>query len=231
MARKLTLSLILGLCLVTNARVYAEELLTAYSASELNKVNNNIEIGIEYQELAQNDFRNLGSSNYTFFIGQQFQKDSLKNWCWRFLSINVDLSNRHLQNKSEVAYIEGNRENLVGKLNHQRLYLDYYPPALLKHHVIKIEFIPSLGIGYNYWYIKDTVSNEDHGVRAITVGGNFRLKFTLFDHFFIEAPNVDIAYIAKKNNSINATVGEATLDRPKYYAVTLLTTVGYRMEF
>jgi len=26
-------------------------------------------------------------------------------------------------------------------------------------------------------------------------------------------------------------VGKATLDRPKYYAVTLLTTLGYRMEF
>jgi hypothetical protein len=68
-------------------------------------------------------------------------------------------------------------------------------------------------------------------VKAYTVGINGRLKMTFYDHFFIEAPNVDIAYIVKKNNSVNATVGEATLDRPKYYAITLLTTFGYRMEF
>jgi hypothetical protein len=63
---KLMLPLFLGLLLFTNAQVYAEEHLIVDNISELNKVKDNIEFGIEYAELAQDNFRNLGSSNYTF---------------------------------------------------------------------------------------------------------------------------------------------------------------------
>lgn len=228
---------LVGIIMVTlftwsNLPLYAEEQLTANQTSELNKINHNIEIGFDYAELAQNDFRNLGSSNYTLFIGQQFQNDILKNWGWRFVSINVELSNKHLRNENEVKFIKGNRDNLIGKLNHQRLYLDYYPQALLKHRIVKVEFIPSIGIGYNDWYLKDTASGQDHDVKAYTLGINGRLKMTFYDHFFIEAPNVDIAFIVHKNNNMNATIGGATIDRPQYIAgPTLLTTIGYRIEF
>ena len=232
MTRKLAFLLILGFILATNGQVYAEDQLTANQTSELNKINHNIEIGFDYAELSQNSFRNLGSSNYTFFIGQQFQNDSLKNWGWRFVSINVELSNEHLRNENEVRFIKGNRENLVGKLNHQRLYLDYYPHALIRRRIVKVEFIPSIGIGYNDWYLKDTASGQDHDVKAYTLGVNGRLKMTFYDHFFIEAPNVDIAFIVHKNNNMNATIGGATIDRPQNIAgPTLLTTIGYRIEF
>lgn len=229
---KLILFLILGFFLAANTQVNAEEQLTANQTSGFNKSNHHIEIGFDYAELSQNDFRNLGSSNYTFFIGQQFQNDGLKNWGWRFVSINVELSNEHLRNENEVKFIKGNRENLIGKLNHQRLYLDYYPQALLKHRIVKVEFIPSIGIGYNDWYLKDTASGQDHDVKAYTLGITGRLKMTFYDHFFIEAPNVDIAFIVHKNNNMNATIGGATIDRPQYIAgPTLLITIGYRIEF
>ena len=224
------LFLFLGLFFFTGGQAFADEQLPSSAASGIDK-KHTLEFGFEYNELAQNSFRNLGGSNYTFFIGQQFQQESLKNWGWRFISINVELSNEHLKNKSEVCCIDGNREHLVGTLNHQRLYLDYYPPVLLKKRYVQLEFIPSFGIGHNDWYIKDTAANQDHDVKAYTIGVNGRLKATLFDHYFIEAPNVDIAYIAKKNNSINAQVGEATLDRSRYFNVTLLITLGYKMEF
>ena len=206
---KITRLLIFCLLVLENAQTYAEELPIAKSDYS-NKIKNNIEIGIEVAELKQNDFDSLGSSNYTFFIGQQFQKDQLENWGWRFLSINVELRNKHLRDEKNVCCIDGNRDNLVGELNQQRLYLDYYPSILYKNRVVQFEFIPSFGIGYNYWYTKDTVANEDHGVSAITVGGNFRLKIMLYDFFFIETPNIDIAYTAWKSDTINATVVEAT---------------------
>jgi len=213
-------SVYIAITLLFSAQVYADN---SYSGV--------LEIGYEHAELEQNDYRDLGSSNYTFFIGQQFTKRDFENWGWRFLSIQVDLSNEHLRDTKAVCCINGNRENLIGELNIQRLYLDYYLSPLININNFRLEFIPSFGIGYTNLYLKDTKANEEHDVKAYTIGGALRLKFTLYDHFFIEMPNIDLGVIVKKNTDINATVGEATIDRPEYFTFFLLTTIGYRMTF
>ena len=222
--------MVLGANLVIDAQAFAGDDPTEDIKSN-SKSQNNLEIGFEFNELAQNNFNDLGSSNYTFFVGQQFTKNTLDKWGWRFLSIKVDLSNDHLKNENEVCCIDGNRENLVGKLNMQRIYFDYYPLAWIKKTHFKMEFIPSFAIGYNNWYLKETEANEDHDVVAYTIGGNFRLKFTFYDRFFVEVPNIDLGVIVQKNKDVNATIGEATIDRPEYISFNLLTTLGYRFTF
>lgn len=188
--------------------------------------NNRLEIGFEYAELAQNKFRNLGPSNYTFFIGKKFDSDLLKNWAWRFSSINVELSNEHLR---EVCCIKGDKSNLEGKLDQHRLYFDYLPyiPGWTSNkNKVSVKFIPSFSIGYNRWITRDVVANEEHDVKAIIVGGLFRIKTTFFDRFFIE-PALDLGFIVKKNKDVNNTVGSAILDRPENISFTLLTNFGY----
>jgi len=189
---------------------------------------NRLEIGFEHAELMQNKYRNLGSSNYTFFIGKKFDSDLLKNWGWRFSSIDVELSNQHLRDKDNVCCIRGDRSNLEGKLEQHRLYFDYIPYTFgtVDNKKINVKFISSLGIGYNRWETRDFVANEEHNVEAITVGGLFRFKTTFYDRFFIE-PAVDFGFIVKKNKRINNTIGSATLDRPEYFSLTLLMNFGY----
>jgi hypothetical protein len=220
----------LSINLAFDAQVFASDDSTKDFESN-NQIQNNLEIGFEFNELAQNDFNDLGSSNYTFLIGQKFTKKSLDKWGWRFLSIKVDLSNDHLKNENEVCCIDGNRDNLVGKLNIQRIYFDYYPSAWVKKTNFKMEFIPSFAIGYNNWYLKETKANEDHDVEAYTIGGNFRLKFTFYDRLFVEVPNIDLGVIVHKNKDVNATIGEATINRPEYISFNLLATLGYKFTF
>ncbi len=192
--------------------------------------NNRLEIGFELAELAQNKFRNLGASNYTFFIGKSFDSDRLKNWAWRFSSINVELSNEHLRDKDKVCCIKGDRSNLEGKLEQHRLYFDYLPYTLggwtSNNNKVSVKFISSLSVGYNRWIISDAVTNEEHDVKAVIAGGFFRFKTIFLDHFFIE-PALDLGVIVKKNKNINNTVGSAILDRPKNIGFSLLMHFGY----
>jgi len=191
--------------------------------------NNSLEIGFEHAELAQNKYRNLGPHNYTFFIGRKFDSDPLKNWAWRLSFINVELSNEHLRDTDNVCCIEGDRSNLEGNLEQYRLYLDYLPYTFgwtSGKKKISAKFIPSLSVGYNRWVTKDVMANEEHDVKAITLGGLFKFKTTFYEHFFIE-PAIDLGVIVIKNKGVNATVGSATLDRPEYFTLTLLMHFGY----
>ncbi len=190
---------------------------------------NRFEIGIEHAELAQNKYRNLGASNYTFFIGKKFDSNSLENWAWRLSFINVELSTEHLRDKDRVCCIKGDRRNLEGELEQHRLYFDYLPYTFGWASVnkkVSAKFSSSLGIGYNRWVTRDVVANEVHDVKAITVGGLFKFKVTFYGRFFIE-PALDLGFIVHKNKGVNKTIGSATLDRPENYTFSLLTYIGY----
>jgi len=190
---------------------------------------NKIEIGFEHTELAQNKYRELGSSNYTFFVGKKFESETLKNWAWRLSLINVELSNEHLRDEDHVCCIKGDRSNLEGELEQHRLFLTYQPIALSwasENENISTELIPSLGIGYNHQVTRDVLLNDEHDVKALTIGGIFRFKITFNRRLFIE-PALDIGYIVYKNKDINDTVGSAILDRPEEYIFTLLVYMGY----
>jgi hypothetical protein len=219
-------------------RVNAAENPTSHFYWGQSEISEKLEVGFEYSGLEQMNFEFLGIDSYTFFIGRQFQKESLKNWGWRFMSINVPLSTEHLMDKNRVYGISGNRANLTGKINHQRLYLDYYPSSAhffysskLNDHILKIEFIPGLGIGYSNWYHRNYVYNEGHDLKALTIGGNLRIKTIFYDIFFIEYPFMDLSFLALKNRGVNATLGDVTLDRSEYFALTALINFGIRLEF
>lgn len=190
---------------------------------------NKIEIGFEHTELSQNEYRDLGLSNFTFFVGKRFESERLKNWTWRISLINVELSNEHLRDEKRVCCIDGDRSNLEGELEQHRLFLTYRPIALgwaSENENFSTKLIPSLGIGYNRQVTRDTLLNDEHDVKALTIGGIFRWKTTFYKRFFIE-PAIDIGYIIYKNKDVNDTVGNATLDRPEDYTFTLLVYMGY----
>ncbi|MCX7998121.1 MAG: hypothetical protein N3A69_04100 [Leptospiraceae bacterium] len=111
----------------------------------LSSKKNPFHFGFELSELMQNKFSNLGSRNYTFFFGQEFTSDSWKNFGYRFLFINVELSGEHLKDNS---FIKGNKFDLEGNLSVSRFFLDWYPT---KHNLGFINILPilSIGIGYN----------------------------------------------------------------------------------
>ncbi len=212
--KKIIISVLI-VCLLSPAMAYANA-----------DKNNKLEIGFEHAQLAQNKYRDLGTSNYTFFIGKKFDSDLLNNWAWRFSFINVELSNEHLR---KVCCIKGDRSNLEGKLGQYRLYLDYLPYTLgwaSDNKKISAELIPGFSFGYNRWVTRDVAANEEHDVEAIVVGGIFRFKTTFYSRFFIE-PSLDISFIVNKNKGINRTIGSATLDRPENYTFSLLLHFGY----
>ena len=219
---KLVLSTVFLAMVIFSTSTIAED-------SHTNQNTRNWEVGFEFAELAQNSFRDLGPSNYSFFVGQAPAQQIVK-WGWRFLSIKADLSNEHLRNKKAVCCIDGNRDNLTGRLNLQRVYLDYYLPPWVAKTNFTLEFIPSIAFGYSNWYLLETQANEDYNLKAYSIGGNFRLKMTFYQHFFVEAPNIDLGILVNKNRSVDGQIGEATIDRPNF-SFTLLTTIGYRTDF
>ncbi len=202
------------------------------SASLIAKADDNrdLEIGYEHAELSQNKYRNLGPSNYTFFVGKKFDSIALKDWAWRLSFINVELSNEHLRDEDNVCCIKGDRSNLEGNLVQHRLYLDYLPYTVSwtsAKKIIGVKFLASIGIGYNRWITRDFVTKEKHDVKAVTAGGLFKFRTTLFERFFVE-PAIDLGFIVHKNKNVNTTIGGARLDRPEYYTVTLLIHLGYK---
>jgi len=193
------------------------------------KEKNKIEIGFEHTELAQNEYRDLGSSNYTFFIGKRFESEKLKNWAWRLSLINVELSNEHLRDEDRVCCIDGDRSNLEGELEQHRLYLTYRPIILdwaSENENIRTELIPGFSVGYNRQVTRDVLLNDEHDVKALTIGGLLSFKTTFYKQLFIE-PAIDIGYIVYKNKNINDTVGSAVLDRPEEYTFTFLVYMGF----
>lgn len=193
----------------------------------------NLDVGIEYGELEQNHFRELGANNFSFVVGQRFTTPKWNRFGWRVMAFRVDLDPAHLANPNEVCCITGNRQDLTGQLEAFRAYLDYTPASLdliyvrpIQEHAISIKPVFSAGLGYHRWIHTNTAFDETHDVRALTVGGAVRLRTELFGWVFVETPNLDFAVLPIKSASPRATIGDTTLDRPEYFALTAFTTVG-----
>lgn len=102
--------------------------------------------GFELSELMQNQFSNLGNKNYTFFFGQQFYSERLKNFGYRILLINVELSSEHLRDNPSI---KGDKSNLEGNLTVGRLFLDYWHPTSKIFGFVSFQPVFSIGLGYN----------------------------------------------------------------------------------
>lgn len=198
-------------------------------------------VGIEFAELSQNRFRNLGFKNYTVVAGQRFWwGKAWKRLGWRILSINVDLSNEHLRDTTSVIGIEGNRDNLAGHLNVQRLYMDFYPPCIsffeipaYQRSVLSVTPILSAApLGYTSHSYTDTLYDDDtYTLRAYTPGINIRLNTAILDLFFIETPVIDLHLYLFKNRPVKGQVGEAYIDRPENAGMFGWINMGVKLRF
>jgi hypothetical protein len=112
-------------------------------------------VGIELGELMQNGFSDLGPRNYTPIVGSIPPLGRHDDLGWRFVSINVKLSEEHLRDSS---FITGNKEGLTRNLNIERLYLDYYPFGRPSG---GLSIAPVLGIGLGYNYTRIAKSSAD----------------------------------------------------------------------
>ncbi|MFC1539177.1 hypothetical protein ACFL6H_07125 [Candidatus Latescibacterota bacterium] len=229
-------------CLILLILFYRLDTSSADSTSNFywgkSKTSEKYDFGVEYSTLEQINFDFLGINSYTFIIGKQFQKETRKNWGWRYMLVNVPLSSDYLLDENRAHGITGNRSKLSGKIHHQRLYLDYYPPAAhffytssFDTHVLRVELIPGFGIGYSNWYLHNFVDNKSYDLRALTFGGNLRIKTVFFDLFFIEYPFMDFSFLALKNHKVKATIGDITIDRSEYFSFNTFINMGIRFEF
>ena len=235
-----TLHIILLLIFLTAASVCRAQVIASRHSfiSLVNNQNAQYFIGIEYAELAQNKFRDLGRDNYTFLVGQRFGNASGSKLGWRYMIINAELSGEHIQNVNQVKWIEGNREDLTGDVYAQRLGLDYYPVTIGIGHIKKwdrnvLEISPVLyaALGYNSWGFTNTLYDESYRLKAFTAGGGIRLQSVLFDLLFIENPFMDFFTYLVKNRSVYGEIGDTQITRPEHFGMFSWASVGIRLEF
>ncbi|HOP03008.1 MAG TPA: hypothetical protein PL017_00150 [Tenuifilaceae bacterium] len=198
---------------------------------------NSIDFGIEYSELMQNKFKNIGKDNYTFFIGQRFGKISNGRFGLRYMVINAELSDEHIQNENQVAFIEGNRIDLTGSVHAQRFCFDYYPISIgvgylsrSNKYVLHVSPVIYSNLGYNKWEFINTLYNENYLLKALTFGGGIRLKSVLFDVIIIENPLIDIFTYITKSRSVKATIGDTKITRPEHFGVFGWATIGFKVN-
>ncbi len=172
-------------------------------------------VGIEYIELAQNSFMNLGPQNYTAFAGFSHRQENGKHWGFHLTSMNVELSEKHLREPSP-AY-KGDFTGVTGNLNVQRLYADYYHRWVIKK--LWIEPIVSLGLGYNHWSFHNRMVQENYDLKAVSLSVSGRFRFTLFGVPFIEIPAIDLMGYLYKNRDPEQMLGDAHLDFWKHGAI------------
>jgi hypothetical protein len=194
------------------------------------------DIGIEFAELAQNKFRDLGRDNFTFLIGQRFGKKYQGLFGWRYMIINAQLSDEHIQNENQVAFIEGNRIDLKGSVHAQRISFDFYPYTLgigfikkINRHVLQVSPVLNAALGYNEWMFTNTKFEEDYWLRAMTISAGFRLRSVLFGHLFIENPLFDPFLYLWKNRSVKGEIGDTSITRPDHYGLFSWATVGFQI--
>lgn len=200
----------------------------------------NIYAGIEFAELKQNNFRDLGPRNFTVIAGQRFwQSQVWSMFGWRFLAINVDLSNEHLRDTTSVIGIEGNRDNLVGHMSAVRAYMDFYPPQLdfieisgWQRYILSVTPIVSLApLGYTAHSYTDTAYADTYLLRAFTPGVSLRLNTTILDCIFVETPVIDLHLLLFKNRPVDGEVGEAYIDRPENVGMFGWVNLGVKVRF
>ncbi len=195
-------------------------------------------IGIEYAELTQNKFRDIGPRNFTFLVGQRFSKTAWNNLGWRYMIIDAELSEEHIRNVNQVGWIEGNRENLTGDVHAQRLGLDFFPISLgigyikkWNRHILEVHPVVYGALGYNNWGFTNTVYNESYRLKALSLGGGVRLQSVLFETIFIENPLMDIFTYLVKNRSVYGEIGDTKITRPEHIGMFSWATLGIRLEF
>lgn len=184
----------------------------------------NLYLGFEQSELLQNGYRNLGINNFTFFVGQRFWFDGWEKLGWRFLTINVELSEEHLKNN---IFIEGDKEGLKGRLNVQRIYIDY---CLFDSKKGFFEFTPivSAGLGYNYVYIVNTRNNESVQFGSISLPFAVRLAYTFWDIVFLEIPVGDFSIHHKMPKT---KLGDTYINFPEHFTPFMWINLGLKFKF
>lgn len=180
-----------------------------------NKLPKSVFFGVEIYELSQNSFKNLGPDNYTFFAGTTFEIDSVTSWGLRYTGMNVELSEKHLQDPSP-AY-KGDFTGVTGNLNVQRLHLDYYYTWNFKR--IKIQPIMSVGIGYNNWKFYNKLIDENYDLKTASIGIGGKFRFTFFEYAFVEIPAIDGFFHVYKNRKPEQYLGDAHIAFNDYFAV------------
>ncbi|MDD4640625.1 MAG: hypothetical protein PHF92_04595 [Bacteroidales bacterium] len=156
---------------------------------------------------AQNRFRNLGSDNYTFFIGGSAQITPKTYGGLRYQGINVELSESHLKEPSPVY--KGDFTGVTGTLNVQRFYLDYYYRWTFDR--IKIEPIISVGLGYNEWYFMNRLVSEEYLLKTASISLSGKFRFTFFHQAFFEIPALDVFLYTYKNTEPQQQLGDARI--------------------
>lgn len=234
MAKRLLMLISLFYCNYALSQDYSNR----HNLFELNTFDKNTwHTGIEYAELMQNHFNNLGKDNFTFFIGQQLGQLSNGKFGWRYMIINAELSDEHIQNENQVAFIGGNRLDLTGNVHAQRICFDYYPVSVgigylknLNRHVFKINPVVYADLGYNRWGFTNTLYNEDYLLKALTAGGGFRLQSVLFGILIIENPLMDFFTYVIKNRDVKGDIGDTQITRPEHFGIFGWATIGLQFK-
>ncbi|MEO0136987.1 MAG: hypothetical protein ABIL40_09930 [candidate division WOR-3 bacterium] len=190
----------------------------------VNNLNPTIHLGFEISELLQNNFRDLGPKNFTFFFGQEFWCKKLQNFGYRVLVINVDLSAEHLSNNN---FIKGDKSGLTGSLTAGRIFFDWYPA---RKKVMFIQFNPifSAGLGYNRNIIQN---NAVYDLNGITLDAGFRLQSLFFEKVFIEFTVIDGFLYLWKNRSAKGIVDNAIIDYPEQGMIFLWINFGVKINY
>jgi hypothetical protein len=172
-------------------------------------------LGFEFIELQQNRFRDLGKDNYTALLG--FASDINENTSWglHYTGMHVQLSQEHLLEPSP-AY-RGDFSNVIGTLNVQRVYLDYYYNWDFRS--LSIRPVLSFGLGYNNWWFYNALVDADYDLKSFSAGFSGRFRFTLFNYVFAEIPAVDIFFHLSKNRSTEAFLGDAHIAFNEYFGL------------
>lgn len=203
---------------------FATSLVFAQENKHLNNLTPNFHFGFEISELLQNNFRNLGLKNFTFFFGQKFWFEKLQNFGYRVLIINVELSSEHLAGNN---FIKGDKSGLIGSLTVGRIFFDWYPA---RKKIMFIQFNPvfSTGLGYNRNIIQN---NAVYDLNGITLNAGFRLQSEFLEKVFIEFPVIDGFFYLWKSRSAKGIVDNAIIDYPEWGMVFLWINLGFKVNW
>jgi hypothetical protein len=195
-----------------------------------------VQVGFEAAELLQRDFADVGPDNWTFMTGMRFWTPGLDRFGLRLLTLDVELSPKHLQDEQNVKFIEGSRLDLAGGLGAHRLYWDWYPVRLQLGHIqawnryaLTVRPVFGAGVGYTNWRFENTKYHESYDLRAWSAGLGARLGVELFEVVFVENPMLDFALLAAKNRSAAAELGDTRITRPERWSLFSWLGVGVRI--
>ncbi len=184
---------------------------------------NGLTAGIEFSELLQNRFRDIGINNLTFFVETKLKNPKNHISDVKFVFINVELSNEHLS--SETPFIHGNTENLTGNLTVFRLY-SLYSTGQRHSGFLNLSATTGMGIGYEKTVLKK--NNDLLMRRGVTGGITLLINWLLWDKLIIEFPVCDISLFLWKTGSLNGNLDGAVISFPSFGSVYFWINMGIR---